>query len=147
MAESLQTYDANETTLSIGGLLIDSGFADGEYVSIEPQTEDFTDKVGADGSVVRSKTNDQRATMKVKLLATSRGNALLTQLRNLAMSTPNGADVGAFILRDRSTGVILARAAQAWVMKPPTLARAREVSEYEWTLRAAKMVYDFTGSI
>ena len=147
MAEDLQTYDANENTLSIAGLLIDSGFADGEFVSIEPQTEDYTDKVGTDGSVARSKTNDQRATIKVKLLATSTGNAKLTQLRNLALTGPNGADVGAFILRDRTTGVILARAAQTWVMKPPTLSRAREVAEYEWTLRAAKMVYDFTGSV
>ena len=147
MAEDLQTYDANENTLSIAGLLIDSGFADGEFVSIEPQTEDYTDKVGTDGSVARSKTNDQRATIKIKLLATSEGNAKLTQLRNLALTGPNGADVGAFLLRDRTTGVILARAAETWVMKPPTLSRAREVAEYEWTLRAAKMVYDFTGAV
>lgn len=147
MADDLRTHDAAETTLSIGGILIDSGYADGEYLSVEPQAEDFTDKVGTDGSVVRSRTHDQRATIKLKLLATSKGNAVLTQLRALALNTTNGADVGAFVLRDRLTGVMLARSAQVWVQKPPTLSRGREVAEYEWTLRAAKMVFDFTGAV
>lgn len=146
MPQDVQTYDASENSLSISAISIDSGFADGEFVSIEPQTEDFTDKIGTDGSVARSKSNDQRATIKVKLLQTSDGNTRLTALRTLALNGPNGADVGAFALRDRTTGVLLAYAAQAWVMKPPTLSRGREVVEYEWTLRAAKMIFDFTGT-
>lgn len=147
MSQDLQTHDASETTLSVAGILLESGYDDGEYVSIEPQTEDFTDKIGTDGSVVRSRTNDRRATIKIKLLATSDGNAKLSQLRKLAIDTPNGADVGAFQLRDRLTGVTLAYAAQCWVQKPPTLSRAREVASYEWTLRVAKMDFDYKGTL
>ena len=45
MAESPKVHNANTTTLAVAGLLIDSGYADGEYLSIEPQTEDTTDKI------------------------------------------------------------------------------------------------------
>lgn len=147
MAESPKVHNANTTTLAVAGLLIDSGYADGEYLSIEPQTEDTTDKVGTDGSVVISVTNDQRATVKIKLMATSEGNARLTQLRALGRASQQGVAVGTFLLRDRLTGVQLAFAEHCWIQKPPTLSRAREVAEYEWTLRVAKMEYDFSGSV
>lgn len=140
------TFSADEQTLSIAGQQIDSGFAEGEFVSIEMASDDFGDKAGADGEVARFKTNDRRATIKIKLLQTSLGNNILSQLRRLALDSVNGADVGVFELRDRSSGVLVAHADKAWVMKPPTVARAREVGEVEWTLRAAHMDLDPSGN-
>lgn len=145
MNRNVRVYSADETSLTIAGLPIDSGFADGEYVTIEPAADDFTDKAGADGEVSRAKTNDRRATIKVKLQQTSAGHALLGQLRQLDIDNPNGAGVGAFQLRDRA-GSLLAHAEHAWVMKPPSPGFGREISEWEWTLRAAHMDLDFQGS-
>lgn len=137
-SSKVSTFSADEVSLSIAGLTIDSGFADGEFVSIEPAADDFADKVGADGEVARSKTNDRRATVKIKLLQTSEGNDKLSALRLIDINNPNGAGVGAFMLRDRS-GRLVATAPKAWVMKPPTPSRGREIAEMEWTLRVGHL--------
>jgi hypothetical protein len=137
--DRVTTYSADLTTLVVAGLTIDSGYADGEFVSVEPVSDDYSDKVGADGEVARAKTNDRRTTVKVKLLQGSLGNTLLSQLRALALdpNNANGADVGTFLLKDRSSGVQLAHGDKCWIMKPPTVNLARETSEREWTLRVA----------
>lgn len=143
---NVKTYSADQVTLSLFGYLIDSGYADGEFVSVEPAADDFGDKVGSDGEVARFKTNDRRGTIKVKLLATSQGNSLLSQVRARALAAQNGEDVGVFELRDRSSGVLLAHADKVWVAKPPTISRGREVGECEWTFRAAHLELDPSGS-
>jgi hypothetical protein len=143
---NVKTYSADLVALSIGGRPIDSGYADGEFVAIEPMADDFGSKVGADGEVARFRTNDRRATIKIKLMQTSQGNDTLSQLRALALTTPNGSDVGAFQLTDLSSGVVLARADKAWVKKAPNISRGREIVEYEWTLEAAHMNLDPSGN-
>lgn len=137
--ERVTAYSADEQDLSIAGLQIDSGFAEGEFVTIEMEGDDFTDKAGADGEVVRAKSNDRRATIKVKLLQGSLGNTLLSQLRQTDINAPNGAGVGVFQLIDRSSGVRVAYAQKSWISKPPAVSRGKEGVEYEWTLRAAHM--------
>jgi hypothetical protein len=94
------TYSADEVTLSLFGRQIDSGYADGEFVSVEKDADDFTDKAGSDGEVARAKTNDKRATWKVKLLQTSLGNNILSAQRTLDLGSQNGAGVGVAELRD-----------------------------------------------
>lgn len=140
------TYSADEVTLSVFGQQIDSGFADGEFVSVEKEADDFGDKAGADGEVARFKTNDNRATWKIKLLQTSLGNNILSAQRTLDLGNPNGAGVGVAELRDRSSGVLLAHSDKTWISKPPTISRGREVTEYEWTLRSANTQLDPSGN-
>jgi len=145
MSSKLKVYSAREVSLIVGGLEIDSGFAEGEFISIEPQAEDFTDKAGPDGEVARSAVGDFRATIKIKLLHTSEGNNILTALRDLDLVS-NGSGIGAFMLRDRSAGAIIAQADKVWVQKPPTVSRGREIAETEWTLRAAAMKLNVVGN-
>jgi hypothetical protein len=146
MNSRVTTYSADEATLSIANILIDSGYAEGEFVSIEMQSDDFSDKAGADGEVARAKTNDRRATIKVKLLQTAIANNYLSALRLRDINAPNGAGVGVFQLRDRSSGVLLAKADKCWISKPPAVSRGREIVEYEWTFRAANMELDPSGN-
>lgn len=140
------TYSADEVTLSIAGLLIDSGYADGEFVSVEPASDDFIAKTGADGEVARAKSNNRGATVKIKLLQTSLGNNLLSQLRALDLAAPNGAGVGVFNLVDRSSGVTLVHGTHSWIQKAPSPTRAREITENEWTLYIAFADIDPSGS-
>lgn len=142
----LKVYSADEVTLILAGILIDSGFADGEFVSVEPAADDFGDKVGADGEVARYKTNDRRATAKIKVLQTADGNTQLSALRNSDVNNPNGAGVGVFELRDRSSGALLVHADHAWIQKLPTVSRGREISENEWTIRLANTLWDIQGN-
>lgn len=142
----LKVYSADEVTVTLAGILIDSGFADGEFVSVEPASDDFGDKAGADGEVARWKTNDRRSTAHIKTLQTSDGNTQLSALRNRDVNAPNGAGVGVFEVRDRSSGALLVHADHEWIQKLPTMSRGREIAEYDWTIRLANTEWDLQGN-
>jgi len=133
-----KVYDANEVSVSIAGIPIDSGFDDGEFLRIEQEADDFVDKVGTDGEVTRSKTNDRRATITILLMQSSTGNALLSALSNIDRLAGNGAGVGPFLARDRQ-GTALFAAAESWISKPPNVSFDREPTAREWTLRCASL--------
>lgn len=135
---SFKVYDANEVTVNIAGLPIESGYDDGEFVRIEQEADDFIDKVGTDGEVTRSKSNDRRATISIILMQSSDGNALLSGLNNIDRLAGNGAGVGPLLVRDRQ-GTALYSAAECWISKPPDVAFDREPTAREWTLRCATL--------
>jgi len=131
-------YDANEVTVNVAGLPIESGFDDGEFLRIEQEADDFIDKAGTDGEVTRSKTNDRRATVTIILMQSSDGNALLSGLNNIDRLAGNGAGVGPLLVRDRQ-GTALYAAAECWISKPPNVSFDREPTAREWTLRVASL--------
>jgi hypothetical protein len=131
-----KVYDANEVTLNFAGLDIDSGYADGEFCRVEQESDDFTDKVGTDGEVTRSKTNDRRTTVTILLMQSSDGNAKLSTLNNLDRLAGNGAGVAPILIRDRQ-GTSVFAGAEAWISKPPNISYDREPTAREWTLRVA----------
>src|SRR5688572_26585332 len=114
---AVKTYDADQITLSIAGIPL-GGYADDEFCTIEMETDAFTDVVGSDGEVSRSKTKDRRATIMVKLMQTSDSNDLLSALMNTDLNAPNGAGVGALLIRDRGGRAIYTSDA-CWVSKEP----------------------------
>lgn len=140
------TYAADEVSMSFLGQPLDGGFADGTFVSIEPASEDFTVKKGADGETARAKTNNKDALVKVTLLQTSLANNVLSAARQRDLAGVNGLGVGVFECRDRSSGVLLAHADKAWVEKAPTISRGKEISENEWTLHLADAALDPSGN-
>lgn len=136
---SFKVYDADAISITVAGLPIDSGYDDGEFLRIEQESDDFTDKVGTDGEVTRSKTKDRRATVSIILMQTSTGNALLSGLNNIDRAAGNGAGVGPFLARDRQ-GLALYAAAECWISKPPDVSFDREATAREWTIRIADLV-------
>jgi hypothetical protein len=136
MGNGLKIYDANEVTIIIAGIPIDSGFADGEFLRIEQDSDDFTDVVGTDGEVTRSKTNDRRATVTLILMQSATGNAVLSALNLLDKKVGSGAGVGPFLVRDKQ-GTSLYSASKCWIAKPPTASFGREAGPREWKVRVA----------
>lgn len=132
-------YDSNQVTLVFMGIPITSGFADGEFLSIEQSEADFVVKVGTDGEVTRSKTNNRHATIKVKLMQTSSGNALFSVVNNLDVLTPGGAGVGPMLVRDRQ-GTSLYTSLACWIAKPPDVSFDKEATPREWTLECDQLV-------
>lgn len=132
-------YDASEITLSIADILIDSGFAEGAFVEIEQNEEDFKMVVGTDGSVTRSKTNNKTAKVIVRLLQTSDGNARLSALRRLDLAQQNGAGVGAFLCKDRTSGTIVYQAEHCWIAKAPKVSMDKTATPREWELAIADL--------
>ncbi len=139
MPNAVKVYDADEVNISFAGFALDGGFADGEFLRIEQETEDFVDVVGTDGEVTRSKTNDRRATITILLMQTSSGNQALAALSNLDRSLPNGAGIAPFLVTD-GNGDSLYEASSAWIQKPPDVSMDRTATPREWQLRCADLI-------
>lgn len=134
----MKVYDASQVTVAFAGVPL-SGYASGAFCRISEEADAFTDDVGADGEVVRSKTNDRRATVTVILQRTSDSNDFLSALANLDKNSPNGAGVGALLIRDRN-GRALYTASKAWIRKAPDVEFGTEAGNVEWTIRCANLV-------
>lgn len=134
-----KVYDADQVSLVFMGIPIESGYADGEFLTIEQSAQDFDVVVGTDGEVTRSKTNNRHAVIKVKLMQSSSGNTALSALNNLDVLTPGGAGVGPMLVRDRQ-GTSLYTASKCWIAKPPDVSFDRTATSREWTLECANLV-------
>jgi hypothetical protein len=143
---SLKRYDAAQMTLVFMGILIDSGFAEGEFLTIEQTAPTYEVVIGTDGEVSRSRTNNQHATITVKLAATSDGNTFFGALLNVGMLAANGSDIGPMLVRDRVSGTCTYTASKCWIAAPPAVSYDNKVTMRDWKLECADLVRIDTGS-
>ncbi len=134
-----KVYDADQVKVAAFGIPIDSGFADGEFVRIERDAEDFSLVYGTDGESTRSKTNKRGAKITIRLMQTSDSNILLNQISLLDRAGSNGAGIGAISIEDMN-GTSLHTAAKCWIEKRPDAAYGREAVEREWVLRTGELI-------
>lgn len=144
MAGRFHTYDGDQVTISYGGKLL-SGLADGEAVRIEQESDDFSDVVGTDGDVTRSKTNDHRATITVMLMQTSRSNDVLSAFAEEDLDNPDGAGVRALTIKDLS-GDASYKARKAWIQRRPDVSFDREATSREWVFRCTEIKREDKGN-
>ena len=117
----------------IFGILEVQGFAEGDdVVNINFDTEQFTDVAGAKGDVTRTQTNDNRATVTVKLLQTSASYKELMALYNLDRET--GANVLPLVVINKETGETFV-GNNAWIQKSPDVVRGQNANAVEFTFR------------
>jgi len=117
----------------IFGILELQGFGDGDDVAtIEFETDQFNDMAGAKGDVVRSQTNDNRCTVTIKLLQTSKSNAELTVIYNADREL--GTGVNPLVIEDKETGEVYV-INNAWIRKYPTVTRGQSPNLMEWIFR------------
>jgi hypothetical protein len=135
-------YDSNQVQVAFAGVPV-QGYADGDFLTISWETDAFSDVVGTDGEVSRSKTNDRRATVEIILMNTSPTNDLLQAIHLADLIGPGGAGVGALLVTDLN-GTSLYTAGNAWISKAPDVTYGREANERTWTLRVDKLIA-FTG--
>lgn len=136
----LKVYNSDEVSIIVGPVIITSGFADGEFLTIEGEADDTEDVAGTDGEVAVSRTNDRRATAMIKLMQTADANDGLSVLSNLARSAP--AMVGGivpFLVSDQN-GRSLWTGENCWVQRPPDISLDRTAQSREWTIRIANLV-------
>lgn len=141
---TLRVYDPDQVVITVAGIPV-SGFADGEFCRVEHETNAFEDVVGTDGEVTRSKSNDGRATVTIRLMQSSPSNALLSALHNTDINAPGGAGVGPFALFDNSGGTTIL-AEKCWIAKGPDSSWDRTATEREWMIRCAKIVEVHAGN-
>ena len=143
-AGDMRTFDPDGLSVIVANIPVD-GWAAGEFLTIEMESDSFTDTAGSGGEIARVKTMDRRATVKIILLQTSPTNAAFEALHNLDINAPNGAGVGSLMIRDRS-GTAMYRADKVWIMKPANISFDRESKSREWIVRVAWLVREGGGN-
>ena len=132
-------YSADGITISIANILIEGGHGDGEFLTVNQDTDDFTDVVGSTGEVAVSRTNDRRAEITLKLLQTADVNDQLSALSNLARTRGAGMiGAGPLYIRDRN-GRTLFEAPTCWIAKPPDYSADRGAKMREWKIRCGQL--------
>lgn len=135
MAPRAAFYDPDQVLCYFNGILM-QGFAEDEAIAVEQMSPGFEDVVGVDGEVARSKTNDRRIKVTVKLLQTSLTNLAMSAIHETDLNAPAGAGVGAFSMQDLS-GATIVEGPQAWIVSYPPNSMARTAKAREWEIHVA----------
>lgn len=126
----------------IFGILELEGYGDGDdIVSIDSETDQFSDMAGAKGDVVRTQTNDNRCTVTVKLLQTSKSNALLNSI--FLADRELGTGVLPLIIQDKEGGETYT-INNAWIQKAPTITRGQSPNTNDWIFRGDFLTPEIT---
>jgi hypothetical protein len=130
MPASIGTYNPALFFTSFGGSPL-SGFADGTFVEIEQNTDDFEVTVGASGETVRTQSNNHSGKITLTLLQSALSNDTLNALYQADKLT--GQNVQPFFAKELN-GNTQVSAPNAWVKKAPTIKRGKEIAEVEWVI-------------
>ncbi|MEM9407173.1 MAG: phage protein [Acidobacteriota bacterium] len=128
-----RAYTADQVTILIASAIIDSGYADGEFLLIQEDAPRIIKVVGSDGEVAISKNLNRAATITLKLLSTSAGNNILSALMNLNSDGDGIGGIGPLSIRDRA-GSSLHEAPACWVEQAPSVSYDRSATSREWII-------------
>lgn len=131
-----KTYNPKKVAVIAGGFLM-NGFADGTFVKVAFNNDQWTLQMGADGEGTRSKSNDFSAQVEITLMQSSDSNSILQGF----WSSDSLSDSGVFplLIKDNS-GRSLFVAEQAWVKKQPDAEFAKEAGPRVWVLETDKLI-------
>lgn len=144
MPAPTKKYLPDEITLRVGGDLI-KGFAPGEFITIEEQSERIVSVVGTDGEVAVSRVLDRRATITFKLLQTSDSNDVFATMMQQNQDGPGLPGVRDLYIRDRQ-GRSIHEAPVCMVMQAPTVSYDREATSREWQILATSLSNNIKGA-
>lgn len=138
-----QTHDPTKVSTSVAGIVL-TQFAKGTFITIDYDSDAYTDEVGVGGEVVRIRSADERATIKFSLMAASPSNDALSALAALDRLTGQG--VGAVQIKDNGPGATSVASGQAgWVKKVPSKPYSTEATQIDWEVRVANLKTNNVG--
>ncbi len=132
---SVRTVDPKNVIIAIGGVPM-SGFADGTFLEISSDAQQFTKVTGADGHTTRVKTNNYGGTLTLTLSQSSPSNDVLSAMFNA--DRLRNAGVVPVLIRDL-TGTTEIFAATGWIQQIPSVIYGNAVNNREWVLDLAEM--------
>jgi hypothetical protein len=136
MADAIKTYNPKEVVVACGTHIV-SGYADDSFISIEPNGDGITKKVGCDGEIARSISPDNTYKVKITLLQNSDSNSFLSNIADYDRATGNG--LFPVLIKDLRGGLLFATEA-AWVIKKSPATRGKETNNREWEIDTASAV-------
>lgn len=136
MADAIKTYNPKEVVVACGTHIV-SGYADDSFISIEPNGDGITKKVGCDGEIARSISPDNTYKVKITLLQNSDSNSFFSNIADYDRATGNG--LFPVLIKDLRGGLLFATEA-AWVIKKSPATRGKEANNREWEIDTASAV-------
>ena len=136
MADAIKTYNPKEVVVACGTHIV-SGYADDSFISIEPNGDGITKKVGCDGEIARSISPDNTYKVKITLLQNSDSNSFFSNIADYDRATGNG--LFPVLIKDLRGGLLFAPEA-AWVIKKSPATRGKETNNREWEIDTASAV-------
>jgi len=130
---ALATFDPKSVVISVGGVPM-SGFADGTFLEITADNQQFSKVVGADGFTTRVKSNNYGAVMTLTLSQSSPSNDVLSAFLQLDRLSNNG--VVPILIKDMS-GTTVVFSATGWIQQFPDMAFGSEINNRAWAIDLA----------
>lgn len=132
---SVRTFDPKSVIVTIGGVPM-SGYADGTFLEITADTQQWTKVIGADGFTTRVKSNDYGGVMTLTLSQSSPSNDVLSALLNVDKLSNSG--VVPILIKDLS-GTTVMFSASGWIQQFPDVTFGNEINNRAWILDLADM--------
>lgn len=126
----IKTYNPKQVTMALGSHLV-TGYADDSFITIDPNGDGVTKKVGCDGEIVRSVSPDDTYVLKLTVLQTSKTNSWLQ--KKYANDIKNGNGMFPVLIKDLKGGLVF-KAANAWAAKPASRGFGKESNNREWEI-------------
>lgn len=137
----VRTYDSSQVVLTVGGAVI-SGFAEGTFITVERDDQNFTKVIGADGTASRRKTTNRSGSLTLTLSQTSPSNDVLSALM---VKDEDGSGVVPVLLKDNSGSTRIFSSA-AWIQGMPTIEFSGELTNREWVIEMAYIEAELAGN-
>lgn len=130
---AVETYNPANIIISVGGTPI-SGFADGTFLELVADNQQFTRVTGADGYTTRIKSNNYSGQLTLTLSLTSPSNDVLSAILNA--DRLNDAGVVPVLIKDLNGRTVIF-SASGWIQQFPDLTFSNEFTTRAWTLDLA----------
>ncbi len=126
----IKTYNPKEVTIALGNHIV-SGYAEDSFVTIDPNGDGVTKKIGCDGEIARSISPDDTYIVKISVLQTSDTNSYLQQ--KLALDLKTGDGMFPILIKDLKGGMVFSSEA-AWPIRAASRGYGKEAGNREWEL-------------
>ena len=140
----MKAINPTRFSILIGGIPINSGWADGEFFSADPESDTIASVAGTDGEVAVSVQYDRRWNVTLRLLQTSDANFYVSQLWNTKQFGHGMVGFFPFVALHLDTLEFLT-APNACFSRPPTLSVDRTATVREWTILLTDSKYGFAA--
>lgn len=139
----LATYNPEEVSILVAGLLSVDGFVDGTFVTIRKDVMPFTSTTTTDGITSRVYNKNQNYTIDITLYSGSSSNDFLTKLWQLDEITQRGKFP--LLIKD-SSGTDLFFSATTWIEGVPALSKGTTYDARTWTLKSSQAIINIGGN-
>lgn len=132
---AVHTFDPKSVIVVIGGVPM-SGYADGTFLEVTADNQQFTKVVGADGFTTRVKSNNYGGIMTLTLAQSSPSNDVLSGF--LALDRAANAGVVPILIKDMS-GTTIIFSATGWIQQFPDITFGNEMNNRAWAIDLAEI--------